>query len=118
MKAVALALAAVSAVAFAAPLAAQTWHGDRSQSGGWNRGRPVVADLRMQLDRGIGRGTISPREATILRIDLNALARLERIYDRDGISRSEGATLMRRGAGLQRMINRAESNGARRARAG
>lgn len=112
MKTISLTLAAVSVFAFAAPLAAQTWHGDRSQSA-WNDDRPVVADLRMQLDAGIGRGTITRREAVTLRTDLNALARLERHYDRDGISRSEGDTLMRRSASLQRMIQRAENNGNR-----
>ena len=114
MKTISLTFAAVSALAIATPLAAQTWHGDRSQSA-WNSDRPVVTDLRMQLDAGIGRGTITRREAMTLRTDLNSLARLERTYDRDGISRSEGNTLMRRGASLQRMIQRAESNSNRRA---
>jgi hypothetical protein len=105
MKPISLMLAAISALAAASPLAAQTWHGDRQN----------LADLRMQLDAGIARGTITRREATTLRTDLNTLVRLERTYGRDGLSRSERETLMRRGASLQRMIQRAEAHGNRAA---
>jgi hypothetical protein len=49
----------------------------------------------------------------MLRVDLNALVRLARLYGRDGFSRSERATLVRRGRGLQRLIRRAEGNGIR-----
>jgi hypothetical protein len=111
MKTIYLTLGAVSALALAAPLAAQGWHGDRDgPSGSWKSDRPAISELRMQLNSGIARGTITRREATTLRIDLNALARLERNYGRDGFSRSERATLMRRGDGLERLIHRAESN--------
>jgi hypothetical protein len=115
MKTITLTLAAVSAMAIAAPLAAQTWRGDRdtTQSRSWNDDRPNMAHLSMQLDTGIARGTITRREAMTLRTDLNALVRLERIYGRDGFSRGERATLMRRGAGLERLIDRAENNGNR-----
>jgi hypothetical protein len=115
MKTITLTLAAVSALAMTTPLAAQTWHGDRadSSSRSWKGDRQNVADLRMQLDAGIGRGTITRREATTLRTDLNALVRLERTYGRDGFSRSETNTLMRRSAGLQRMIQRADRNSNR-----
>jgi hypothetical protein len=65
-----------------------------------------------QLDTGIARGTITPREATTLRIDLNTLVRLGRTYGRDGFSRSERDTLMRRAANLQWFIRRAEGNGS------
>ena len=115
MKTITLTLAAVSALAMATPLAAQGWHGNRAgaQSQSRNGDRQNVADLRRQLDTGIASGAITRREATTLRTDLNALARLERNYGRDGFSRSENATLMRRGASLERMIQRADGNSNR-----
>ena len=116
MKTITLTLAAVSAMAMATPLAAQTWQDDRggsSQSRSWNVGRPKTDDLRMQLDTGIARGAITRREALTLRTDLSELVRLERNYDRDGISRSESHTLMLRGTSLQRLIRRAASNSNR-----
>lgn len=103
MKMIHLTVAAVSALAIATPLAAQTGQG----------GRATMADLRMQLDSGIARGTITRREAITLRTDLNALRRLKRTYGRDGFSRSERATLMRRRAGLERLIHRADGNMSR-----
>jgi hypothetical protein len=102
MKTIFLALAALQAFGFAMPLAAQGRHG----------GRPSIAELRLQLRTAIASGTVTPREAVTLRTDLNSLARLKRIYGRDGYSRSETDTLIRRGAGLRRSIQRAEGNGA------
>lgn len=117
MKAITVFLAAVSAMAIATPLAAQTWQGERggARSPSWNDDRPNMARLRMQLDTGIARGTITRREAVTLRTDLNALVRLERNYGRDGFSRAERDTLMRRSAGLERLIHRAANNGYRAA---
>jgi hypothetical protein len=102
-------------LALATPLAAQGWHGNRAgtHSQSWNGDRQDVADLRTQLDAGISRGTITRREAMTLRTDLNALVRLERNYGRDGFSRSESDTLMRRSASLERMIQRADRNSNR-----
>lgn len=111
MKTIHLIFAAVSALAIATPLAAQPRHDrDATHSRSWNDDRPNMANLRMQLDAGISSGTITRREASTLRTDLNALSRLERIYGRDGFSRSERNTLMRRSAGLERLIHRAERN--------
>lgn len=121
MKTITLTLAAVSALAIVTPLAAQGWHGDRAdakpQSQSWHGNRQNTAELRMQLNAGIARGTITRREAMTLRTDLNALVRLERIYGRDGFSRIERATLMRRSAGLERLIQRADGNMNRMPRA-
>ena len=113
MKKITLTLAAVSAMAGATPLAAQTPVGADVATRPGHHIRQTSSDLRVQLDSGIARGTITPREATMLRVDLNALVRLARIYGRDGFSRSERATLVRRGRGLQRLIRRAEGNGIR-----
>jgi hypothetical protein len=100
MKTISLILAAVSGLAVATPLTAQRGHG----------GRQAIADLRLQLDTGIARGTITRREAVTLRTDLRTLAHLQRTYGRDGFTGSERDTLKRRGESLQRMIQRAESN--------
>ena len=100
MKTISLALACGLALGLAAPLAALGSHD----------GRPSIAELRMQLRTAIARGAITRREAVTLRIDLHSLARLKRIYGRDGYSRSETETLIRRGASLRRMIQRAESS--------
>lgn len=100
MKTISLTPMVVLALILAAPLAAQGAHG----------GRPNIAQLRLQLSRAIAGGAITRREAVTLVIDLNSLARLKRIYGRDGYSRSETDTLIRRGADLRREIQRAESN--------
>lgn len=100
MKTISLTLAAALALVLPTPLAAQGSHG----------GRPNIAELRMQLRTAIARGTITRREAVTLRIDLHSLARLKRNYGRDGYSRSETDTLIRRGDSLRRMIQRAENN--------
>ena len=119
MKTITLILAAVSALAITTPLAAQSWRGAdaKPQSHSWHGNRQNTAELRMQLDAGIARGTITRREAITLRTDLNALVRLERIYGRDGFSRVERTTLMRRAAGLERLIQRADGNMNRMPRA-
>ncbi len=113
MKTITRILVAVSALAVATPLAAQPPYGDDVASRPGHHIRQTSTDLRAQLDSGIARGTITPREATMLRVDLNALVHLARIYGRDGFSRTERATLVRRGRGLQRLIRRAEENGIR-----
>lgn len=110
MNRISFALATVSALAIMTPLAAQTSRRDRIGAQSQPRHRQTVADLRMRLDTGIARGTITRREATTLRIDLDSLVRLGRIYGRDGFSRRERETLMRRGANLRWFIQRAEEN--------
>jgi hypothetical protein len=112
MNRISATLAAVSALAITTPLAAQAGRGDRTgaQSQPRQGHRQTVADLRRRLDNGIARGTITRREATTLRIDLRTLVRLGRTYGRDGFSRTERDTLMRRGADLRWFIQRAEEN--------
>lgn len=105
MKTIYMTLAAVSALAVAAPLAAQSWNGNRSN----------VADLQMQLDTGIERGTITRREAMPLRASLGQLIRMERQYSIRGFSRTERNTLQMRSASLHRQIGWAERNGSRSA---
>lgn len=98
----ALALAAASV---AVPAMAQSYgpqrHDDRGgryeqDRGGWQN----IAQRKYQLDRRIDQGernrSLSRREATRLRYELNALVRLERTYMRGGLSYRERAELDRR----------------------
>lgn len=101
MKTIYMTMAAVSALAVAAPAAAQSWNGSGSS----------VAQLRMQLDTGMRRGTITRREATPLRATLSQLIRMERQFRGNGFSRSERNTLQLRSASLHRQIGWAERNG-------
>jgi hypothetical protein len=127
MKTITFTLVAVSALTIATPLAAQTWQSGRTGAQSDTRGggragnhdvergqRSIVEDIDFdfgrRIDSGIARGTITRREAITLRTDLNALRRLQRTYGRDGFSRAERTTLMRRSAGLERAIDRAERN--------
>jgi len=105
MKTIYMTLAAVSALAVAAPLAAQSWKGNRSD----------VAQLQMQLDTGIERGSITRREAMPLRESLGQLIRMERQYSIRGFSRLERQTLQMRSARLDRQIGWAAQNGSRSA---
>lgn len=105
MKYVYMTMAAVSALAAAAPVAAQPWNGSQSNS----------AQLEMHLDGGIQSGAITRREATPLRTSLGELIRMERSFGRNGFNRSERNTLQLRSASLNRLILRAERNGNRTA---
>lgn len=105
MKTIYMTMAAVSALAVAAPAAAQSWNGNRSN----------VAQLQMQLDSGIERGTITRREAMPLRATLSQLIRMERQFRGNGFSRAERNTLQLRSASLDRQIDIAARNGNRSA---
>lgn len=105
MKTIHMTLAAVSALALAAPVAAQSWHGNRSN----------IAQLQMQLDTGVRQGTITRREAMPLSASIQQLSRMERSFSAGGFSRSERNTLQLRSAGLDRMIDRAARNSNRAA---
>lgn len=115
MKTIYMTLAAVSALAVAAPVAAQNWKGESSAPQSWNGGRANVAQLQMQLDTGVRRGTITRREATPLRASIQQLIRMERHFSGGGFSRSERNTLQLRSAGLTRLIDRAAQNSNRNA---
>jgi uncharacterized protein (DUF2252 family) len=115
MKTLHLTLAAVSALAIAAPLAAQPMQGEHAANREAAPGQRLIVedpwlDLGQQLDAAIARGAITRREALTLRTDLRSLRHLARTYGRDGFSPGERATLVRRSAGLERAIQRAEQN--------
>ena len=99
----ALALAAASV---AVPAMAQSYgprhHDDRGgryeqdRGGHWQNIFQRKDQLDRRIDRGERNGSLSRREATRLRFDLDALVHLERSYMRGGLSYRERAELDRR----------------------
>lgn len=112
MKTISPILASLSILLPAMPLTAQTRPGQLAAH--QPRGvRQSLNDLRAQLNAGIAHGTITQREAMMLRVDLRALKRMGRTYGRDGFSRAERASLMLRGDDLRHRIQRAIDNDGR-----
>ena len=70
------------------------WDNDRG--GGWQNISQRKYQLDRRIDRGERNGSLSRREATRLRFDLDALVYLERSYMRGGLSHRERAELDRR----------------------
>ena len=103
-------LAAVSALAVAAPAAAQ--YSDSWNQRGWaDRGDSVerrLDQLRYRIDDGVRRGTISRGEAARLTDQLWRLRRLEEQYDNGGLSGWDRQELERRLFALRDEVNRAE----------
>ena len=94
-------LAAVSALAVAAPLAAQSWSGDRSSSG----------QLQARFDAGVESGAISRIEARPLRAQLRQFMQLERQYSRAGFNAWERRALRERSRTLNLDITAAARSG-------
>lgn len=111
MKKIYLTLAAASAVAVAAPAAAQSWHGDRSAPQAWNGDRSNIAQLAAQLDAGIQSGNISRRTAMGLRAQLRQIGQLERQYSAGGFNGWERGDLRERSRTLSLNIRSAQNNG-------
>jgi hypothetical protein len=101
MRKIYMTLAAVSALAVTAPVAAQSWHGDRSSTG----------ELQARFDAGVESGAISRREAMPLRAQLRQLMQLERQYSRAGFTRQERYALQTRSRSLAMNITAAERLG-------
>jgi hypothetical protein len=97
MKTILTALAAASALSFAAPASASPEKDDAAQS----------AELRSQLEDGISSGKIEPYEANPLRKSLRKLTALETRFAADGVTDKESGTLRKRSAELRRQIGKA-----------
>ena len=107
-------MAAVSALAIAAPAAAQPGYGNQQDS---YRGGQADANLSMRIERlqmrlqaGVQSGAISRSEAMPLRRQLRDLTQLEQRFSRDGISGQERGELQRRMRDLRMAIRRADGN--------
>ena len=97
----ALIVAAVSAAAL--PAAAQSHNrpsqhqnDDRANYGGWQSINVRQASLDRRIDQGVRNGQLSRREATRVRNEFSALARLENQYRRGGLTAWERTDLDRR----------------------
>lgn len=95
MNKVLLSMAAVGAIAAAAPSAAQYANTNVNAGGGVgieNR----IARLEARIDAGVQAGTIDRTEARSLRQQLRDIRRLERQYSRNGLSQQERFDLQQR----------------------
>jgi hypothetical protein len=105
-------MAAIGALAAAAPAAAQY---DRQANVGVGldgvEGR--IAQLEARLQAGIQQGRISRREAIPLRLRLRELKRIEFQYGRDGLNGRERADLQQRIRGLRQELRVADGGGDR-----
>ena len=108
-------MAAVSALAIAAPAVAQPGYGGQQQNDyrGGNADVNLSAridQLQMRLQAGVQSGSITRREARPLRQQLRQLTQIERQYARNGISGQERGELQRRMRDLRQAIRRADGN--------
>ena len=113
MKTRLLLLGAVSALAAAAPAAAQYPSRD-TRPGLYGVDASFEARIRTlqgRLDAGISAGTIDRREAWTLRREIEELGRLERRYSFNGFSAYERADLQRRLAVARRDLRVADNGG-------
>ena len=107
-------MAAVSALAIAAPAVAQPGYGGQQNSyRGGNADANLSAridQLQVRLQAGVQSGSITRREAMSLRQQLRQLSQLERQYARNGISGQERGELQRRMRDVRQAIRRADGN--------
>jgi hypothetical protein len=85
-------MAAVGAIAVAAPAASQTWSNANAGMGISNR----IAQLDARISAGISTGEINRTEARSLRMEVRRLRQLERQYSYNGLTQSEREDLRSR----------------------
>jgi hypothetical protein len=107
MRKIMMTLAAVSALAVAAPASAQYGGGNFTSR---------IDQLQANLQAGVQSGRITRNEAQPLRQQIRALSELERQFSRDGLSRGERDQLQQRVQMLRQQIRTAERNGDNRGR--
>ena len=115
MKTIYMTMAAVSALAVSAPVAAQPPHHDRSAPQSWQGDRQNTHQLQARFDAGVQSGAISRIEATPLRTQLRQLTQLERQFSRAGFNDWERRTLRERSRILTVDLASAERMGRGRA---
>ena len=111
MKTLFVLLGAATALAAAAPAAAQYGYYRPSQYGLDTSFDARIGELKARLDAGVRAGTITRRESWQLRRELTALDRLEQRYSYGGFTRDERDDLQRRIMMLRRDLRIAD-NGA------
>lgn len=109
---------AAVAISAALPAAAQSYrHAPvyESRHDGWRSIDQRKYNLDRRIDQGVRTRQLSVREASRLKNELNSLVRLERVYQRDGLSRRERMELDRRYDALSAKVRyeRRDHNGRR-----
>jgi hypothetical protein len=108
MKKILLSMAAVGALAAAAPAMAQSgYYGTNANSGVGISNQ--IAQLDARLQAGIQAGLIDRTEARELRMDLRNLSRLERQYSYNGLTQAERQDLRQRLRSLRQEIRVADN---------
>jgi hypothetical protein len=96
MKTILLTMAAVGALAAAAPAAAQYGYGANVNAGGTAGISNRIAQLDARLQAGIQAGAIDRTEARGLRMEMRQLQQLERQYSYNGLTQAERQDLQMR----------------------
>ena len=108
MKKLLLSMAAMGALAAAAPAVAQTgYYGTNVNSGVGISNQ--IAQLDARLQAGVSAGLIDRTEARELRMDLRDLRRLERQYSYNGLTQAERQDLRQRLRSLRQEIRTADN---------
>jgi len=124
MRKVLLSLAALSAVATAAPAMAQPYghaygHQQRGyDSRGWTPVEVRLDRLYTRIERGVESGRLTRREAHGLRYEFRELVNRERAYSRNGLSYQEQADLNARFERLNARVRFERQDGERYGRRG
>lgn len=115
MKKIILSVAAVSALAIAAPVSAQYANGGYQQTGTYQGNQGAngnisvrIAQLQTRIQAGVQSGAISSSEAQPLRQQLRQLTRLERQYSMNGLTGQERADLQQRLRNLRQQVRTAD----------
>jgi hypothetical protein len=128
MKKILLSMAALSALAVAAPAVAQTSNngyqnrndsyqdrnnGYRNQDYGYTNGNisARIARLQTRIQAGVQNGTINRQQAFQLREQVRQLTRLERQYSINGLTGRERSVLQQRLNSLRQQIRMADRGG-------
>jgi hypothetical protein len=117
MKKILLSMAAVSALAIGAPVAAQyqnQGYGNGNYQANVNGNVAArIGQLQARIQAGVQSGAISRQEAQPLRQQLRQLTQLERQYSINGLSGQERADLQQRIRNLRQQIQYAEGGRGR-----
>jgi hypothetical protein len=107
MNRILLSMAAMGAIAVAAPAASQTW--SNANAGGTMSISNRIAQLDARLSAGISSGDISRTEARTLRMQVRELRNLERRYSYNGLTQTERRDLQQRLRSLRSDIRTADN---------
>jgi hypothetical protein len=113
MKKLIIAMTAVSAIAVAAPAAAQ-WGNQNQTNVNARAGANVearIAQLQTRLQAGIQSGAIDRTEARTLRAQVRALTRLQYQYSRNGLTNQERQDLQQRLRSVRQQFRMADGGG-------